>query len=349
MKAAILHGFNEPISFETVPDPGCPKDGVIVKVMACGVCRSDHHTWVGADTDLALPHVMGHEFAGIVEEVGPDCAQFKKGDRVTAPFILGCGHCSDCTAGQPTICDSQRLIGFTQWGAFAERVAVQTADFNLVALPDTVAFAEAAGMGCRVTTAWRGLSERAALLPEEWIAIHGCGGVGLSAIMLASAMSARILAIDISTDALAMARQLGAHACINAGKVADVPEAVYEITQGGAHVSIDALGVPTTFDNSIRSLRKLGRHVQIGMPVGSHGTVALPLLDLVYARQLSIHGMRGLGAAGFASLFDMAVSGRLDLSKLVTTKIRLSEVGGALDAMSRGTSAGITIVDDFQA
>ena len=347
MKAAVLRRFNDDIPLETVKDPECPPDGVIVGVKACGVCRSDHHTWVGAEADLSLPHVMGHEFAGIVQEVGADCTNFQKGDRVTAPFILGCGHCLDCVGGQPTICESQRLIGFTQWGAFAERVAVQTADFNLVRLPDSVDYAEAAGMGCRVTTAWRGLRERANLQPDEWIAVHGCGGVGLSAIMLASALSARIVAVDVSEDALKKARNLGAEVCINAAQVADVAEAVRDATQGGAHVSVDALGIAATFENSLRSLRKLGRHVQIGMPVGPHETVSLPLLELVYARQLAIFGMRGLGAAGFSTLFDMVLKGKLNLGQLVTDRIALSDVGKTLKMMDHGQTAGITVVDRF--
>lgn len=347
MKAAVLNRFAAPLSFETVADVECPKDGVIIRVKACGVCRSDHHAWVGADPDVVLPHVMGHEFAGVVEEVGADCTKFQKGDRVTAPFILGCGYCPDCVAGHPTICDTQRVIGFTQWGAFAEFVAVQSADFNLVTLPESVGYGEAAAMGCRVTTAWRGLSDRGSVQAGEWIAVHGCGGVGLSAIMLASALSARIIAIDISEEALKIAKQLGAHACINAGQVADVSKAVRDISDGGVHVSVDALGVSTTFENSLRSLRKLGRHVQIGMPIGQHATVPLPLLDLVYARQLSILGMRGLGAADFTKLMDLIVREKLDLRSLVTKRISLSQVGDALSKMDGGQPAGITVIDNF--
>ncbi len=347
MKAAVLHRFRDTVTVEEVADPICPSDGVIVTVKACGVCRSDHHTWVGADADLVMPHVMGHEFAGVVAEVGAECSRFRVGDRVTAPFILGCGTCSDCSAGQPTVCDSQRLIGFTQWGAFAERVAVQAADFNLVPLPKEVGYAEAAGMGCRVTTAWRGLADRAKVKAGEWVAVHGCGGVGLSAIMLAKAMDARIVAVDVSPEALALARELGAEVCINAAEVSDVGAAVRDATGGGAHVSIEGLGVTATFENSLRSLRKLGRHVQIGMPVGTHETVALPLSELVYARQLSIHGMRGLGADGFKPLLDMVVSGKLDLSALVTRTIALSDVDAALRDMDQGTARGITVVDDF--
>lgn len=347
MKAALLNAVGEPITIESVADLECPREGVIVQVHACGVCRSDLHTWKGAEPGLVLPHVMGHEFAGEVVETGPDCRRARRGDRVTAPFILGCGHCEDCTRGQPTVCENQRLIGFTQWGAFAERVAVQNADFNLVRLPDPVGYAEAAGMGCRVTTAWRGLNDRAHLREGEWLAVHGCGGVGLSAIMLARAIGARVVAIDVSDAALAKARELGAEHCLKADSTRDIGTAVRDLTKGGAHVSIDALGVTATFDNSLHSLRKLGRHVQIGMPVGRHVEVNLPLLDLVYSRQLSLYGMRGLGAQGFAALFQMAACGQIDLSRLVTERIPLEGLQGALGRMDAGSGTGITVVDRF--
>lgn len=347
MKAALLTAFRTPVAVESVADPECPEDGAIVAVHACGVCRSDLHTWTGADLQLALPHVMGHEFAGEVVEIGRACHGFRPGDRVTAPFILGCGRCEDCTGGRPTICDTQRLIGFTQWGAFAERVVVQNADFNLVRLPDAVGYVEAAGMGCRVTTAWRGLNDRAGLQAGEWLAVHGCGGVGLAAIMLARTIGARVVAVDISAAALAKARELGAEHCLDASGIPDVGAAVRELTRGGAHVSIDALGVTATFDNSLRSLRKLGRHVQIGMPVGRHVAVNLPLLDLVYSRQLSLYGMRGLGAAGFAPLLDMAAAGQLDLAQLVTERIALHGLQRALDRLEAGSGFGISVVDRF--
>lgn len=347
MKAALLNRICEPITIESVADPTCPHDGVIVQVHACGVCRSDLHTWKGAEPGLVLPHVMGHEFAGEVVETGPDCRGFRRGDRVTAPFILGCGQCEDCSSGHPTICESQRLIGFTQWGAFAERVAVQNAGFNLVRLPDPVGYVEAAGMGCRVTTAWRGLNDRAGLREGEWLAVHGCGGVGLSAILLARLIGARVVAIDVSDAALAKARELGVEHCLNANSTRDVGSAVRDLTQGGAHVSIDALGITTTFHNSLRSLRKLGRHVQIGMPTGRHVEVNLPLLDLVYSRQLSLYGMRGLGAAGFVPLLEMAASGQLDLARLVTERIPLEGLQRALDRMDAGSSTGIAVIERF--
>ncbi len=201
MRAAIFEKFKAPLEVRQVADPACPADGVIVRVKACGVCRSDWHAWTGADSDVSAPHVPGHEFAGAVEEVGKECRRFKAGDRVTAPFILACGACPDCLGGDATVCNHQFVVGFSGWGAFAERIAVPRADFNLVPLPDAMDFVEAAGMGCRVTTSFRALVDRAKLQPGEWLAVHGCGGVGLSAVMIGAALGAQVLAIDVNEEA----------------------------------------------------------------------------------------------------------------------------------------------------
>ncbi|MEL7133174.1 MAG: zinc-dependent alcohol dehydrogenase family protein [Pseudomonadota bacterium] len=347
MKAAVLEAYRGQLDIREVPDPACPVDGAVIAVHACGVCRSDHHAWVGADPDVALPHVMGHEFAGEVIEVGPQTRRFRVGDRVTAPFILGCGACADCRAGQPTICATQNVIGFTFWGSFAEAVAIPAADFNLVSLPESLGMDAAAGMGCRVTTAWRALVDRAGLRPGEWVAVHGCGGVGLAALQIASALGARVVAVDISQGALDQAAALGAEHCVNGAEINDVPEAVRAVTGGGVHVSLDALGIAATFDASLRSLRKLGRHVQVGMPVGDHSTVSLPLLELVYARQLSLFGMRGLGAAAFDPLMRLIEGGHLDPARLVTQRIALGALEGALRAMDGGQPPGVTVVTRF--
>jgi alcohol dehydrogenase len=215
MKAAVFDVFQGPLTIRDVPDPVCPPDGAIIRVEACGVCRSDWHGWRGSDPDVAAPHVPGHEFAGVVVETGPSCRHFRNGDRVTAPFIIACGACPDCLGGDATVCNNQYVVGFSGWGAFAEMIAVPRADYNLVRLPDAMDFAVAAAMGCRLTTAFRGLVDRAQIRPGEWLAVHGCGGVGLSAIMIASAMGAQVLAVDVNDDALAMARQLGATALLN--------------------------------------------------------------------------------------------------------------------------------------
>lgn len=347
MRAAQFEKFGGPLAVLEVPDPSCPVDGVVVEVRACGVCRSDWHAWKGSDPDVTAPHVPGHEFAGIVIEAGSQCRRYEKGDRVTAPFIIACGNCPDCRGGDATVCSHQYVVGFSGWGAFAQLISIPHADFNLVRLPDAIGFPEAAAMGCRLTTAFRGLVDRADLRPGEWLAVHGCGGVGISAVMIAAAIGAQILAIDVNEDALALARSLGATKTLNAAKSHNVAEEVRALTDGGAHVSIDALGITATFHNSIRGLRKLGRHVQIGMPLEEHATPSIPLLETVYSRQISIMGTRGIAASRFPALLGMIASGRLDPAHLVTRRIALEEAGDALAAMDRYLSAGVTVIDRF--
>ena len=347
MRAAIFDEFRGPLEVRDVPDPDCPSDGALIRLKACGICRSDWHAWNGADPDVVAPHVPGHEFAGVVEEVGADCQQFNIGDRVTAPFILACGRCEDCLHGDPTICADQEIVGFTAWGAFAERLPVSRADFNLVALPDEIGFLEAAGMGCRVTTAFRAIVDRAALQPGEWLAVHGCGGIGLSAVMMGVAIGAPVLAIDVNDEALALAGSLGASKTLNASDTENVGAAVREFTDGGAHVSIDALGITETFHNSLAGLRKLGRHIQIGMPLGTHAEPTIPLLETVYSRQISIIGTRGIAASRFPELFEMISERKMDLSKLITKNIPLEDAGASLAAMDGNTGVGITVIDRF--
>ncbi len=346
MRAVVIDQFNSPPSMEHIPDPVCPDDGVIVRVDACGVCRSDWHAWKGMDPDVTVPHVPGHEFAGVVVESGRDCS-VEKGTRVTAPFILGCGHCPDCTAGNATVCDQQRLIGFTEPGAFAEYLAVPHAAFNLVPLPPWLETNEAAAMGCRLTTAYQALVGRAALQPVQWLAVHGCGGVGLSCIMLAQAIGARVIAVDINNRALELARSLGAEYCLNAHESDSVAEAIVDLTGGGADVSIEALGLTETFHNSLACLAKRGRHVQIGLPTGQHAEPTLPLLDLVYARQLTIMGTRGLPAMQFRPLLDLIERKQLDTGSLVTRTLTLHQVPEALMNMDRFEGCGISVATGF--
>lgn len=347
MRAAVFDRFGGPLEVREVPDPACPADGAIVEVRACGVCRSDWHAWKGADPDVAAPHVPGHEFAGVVLEVGRECRRVRPGDRVTAPFILACGACPDCLGGDATVCSHQHVAGFSSWGAFAQRIAVPHADFNLVPLPEGMAFVDAAGMGCRVTTAFRGIVDRARLQPGEWLAVHGCGGVGLSAVMIGAALGAAVLAIDVNDEALEMAGALGATQTLNVAGAKNVGELVREATGGGAQVSVDALGITETFHNSIAGLRKLGRHVQIGMPLGRHATPTIPLLELVYSRQISVMGTRGMAASRFPALFAMIASKRIDPARLVTRRIALEQAGDALAAMDGYAATGITVIDGF--
>ena len=347
MKAALITEFSRPLNITQVAEPETPRDGVLIDVQACGVCRSDWHGWKGTNHVIRLPHVPGHELAGVVVDVGPDCRRFRTGDRVTVPVILGCGECACCRAGNLTICDDQYVVGFNGWGAFAERVAIPLADANVLKLPDAISDEVAAALGCRTTTSFSAVVDKAAVKPGEALAIHGCGGVGLSAIMIGAAMGATVIAVDIIDEKLELAKQVGATHAINAAKTNDVGEAIRDLTGGGADASIEALGITETFHNSLRCLRKLGRHVQIGQPLDQHANPDIPLLETVYYRQLVIMGSRGLPALRFPALFEMISAGRLNIERLIKTRIALEDAGAALAKMDNHEDVGITLINRF--
>lgn len=329
-----------------MPDPTPDNSGVVIQVMATGVCRSDWHGWVGHDPDIQLPHVPGHEFSGVVTAVGKQVGKWKIGDRVTVPFVAGCGHCPECHSGNHQVCDHQFQPGFTHWGSFAEYVSIHQADINLVALPDSLDFTTAASLGCRFVTSFRAVVDQGKTSAGQWVAVHGCGGVGLSAIMIANAIGANVIAIDISDDKLELARKLGAVATVNASKVPDVVEAVMDISRGGAHVSLDALGHPVTCFNSISNLRKRGKHVQVGLMLGEHSTPAIPMSKVI-AHELEILGSHGMQAHRYDAMFAMMAAGKLAPEQLIGRTISLEQSIEVLMNMDRFEVAGVTVVTEF--
>ena len=344
MQAALFDAFEAPIRVETVADPVPREDGVVVRVMANGICRSDWHGWKGHDAAITrFPHVPGHEMAGIVESVGKGVGRWRPGDRVTAPFGAGCGRCAECAAGNHQVCPNQSVIGFTRWGSFAERVAIDFADVNLVALPEGMGFVEAAGLGCRFTTAFRAVAQQGRLAGGEWVAVHGCGGVGLSAVMIAVALGGNVVAIDIRRSALERARTAGAAVLIDAGAVEDVAEAVREATGGGAQLSLDALGHPATCRNSILCLRPKGRHVQVGIFAAGHEEPPLPMMP-VLARELELLGSHGMAAHAFPGMLAMIEAGRLAPGDLVGEVVSLEEGVRILQAMDDDPPVGVSVV-----
>ena len=215
---------------------------------------------------------------------------------------------------------------------------------NLVRLPDELDFVTAAGLGCRFATAHRAVVAQGRVQPGEWVAIHGCGGVGLSAVMVAVAVGAQVVAIDVSERALAAAVELGATATIDASTVPDVASRVRELTHSGAHVSIDALGGAQTAFNSIAGLRKRGRHIQVGLMLGPDARAPIPM-DLVIARELEILGSHGMAAHDYAAMLADISSVRLSPARLVGRTISLDEAPAALMAMNQPQPvSGMTVI-----
>lgn len=345
MKAVLFEKFQEPPKLVTVADPTPAPNGVVLKVAATGVCRSDWHGWMGHDSDIDLPHVPGHELAGVVAAVGKDVANWKVGDKVTVPFICGCGSCSECHAGQQQVCLHQEQPGFTHWGSFAEYVGIHQADLNLVALPESMDFATAASLGCRFATAFRAVIDQGKVSAGQWVAVHGCGGVGLSAVMIAAAAGANVIGIDLDPAKLDLARDLGAEAIVNGGE-ADVAGAIREITRGGAHVSLDALGHPVTMTNSILCLRPRGKHIQVGLMLGEHASPAIPMPKIV-GQEIELLGSHGMQAHRYGAMLDMVASGKLDPARLVGDQISLADAPAALMNMDNFQSVGATVITRF--
>lgn len=344
MRAMYFEAFGATPEIRTLPDPTPTNAGVVISVKATGLCRSDWHGWMGHDPDIRLPHVPGHELAGTISAVGRDVRRFKVGDRVTVPFVSGCGHCMECRSGNQQVCEEQFQPGFTHWGSFAEYVAIDYADQNLVHLPEEISYETAASLGCRFATSFRAVVYQGRLQGGEWLAVHGCGGVGLSAIMIGAALGANVVAIDIAEDKLALAEALGASVTIDSRAVADVSEAVRDVTGGGAHVSVDALGHPQTCCNSILNLRRRGRHVQVGLMLADHATPAVPMARVI-AHELEIYGSHGMQSWRYDAMLRMILSGKLSPDRLIGRRITLSEAAPALASMDSFRENGISIID----
>ncbi len=314
---------------------------------ATGLCRSDWHGWMGHDPDICLPHIPGHELAGTIEAVGKDTLNWSVGDRVTLPFVCGCGSCQQCISGNHQVCDHQFQPGFTAWGSYAEYVAIDYADTNLVALPAEINFVTAASLGCRFVTAFRAIVDQGNVSAGQWVAVHGCGGVGLSAIMIATALGANVIAIDICDEKLAFAKSIGALLTLNASQATDLVAEIKTLSQGGVHVSIDALGSHITCRNSILNLRKRGRHIQVGLMAGADAQAAIPM-DRVISDELEIYGSHGMQAHRYPELLNMIKSGKLAPELLIGRTISLSQSVTELPKMDEFKGVGVTVIDRFK-
>jgi D-arabinose 1-dehydrogenase-like Zn-dependent alcohol dehydrogenase len=347
VKAMVLEALQEPLTVREMPDPQLAPDGVILRVEANGICRSDWHAWQGdwswIGMRLPLPHVLGHEFAGVVEAVGPEVRQFRPGDRVVVPFTQGDGTCDDCRAGHSNVCAHVVMPGFTYWGGYGRLVGVPRADASLARLPDSVDFVTAASLGCRFMTAFHGIMDQVRVEAGEWVAVYGAGGVGLSAVHIAAALGARPIAVDIQADKLTRARDAGAEITVDARAVNPV-EAIREATGGGADVAVDALGVKDTCLNAVLSLKKRGRHLQIGMTSRAEaGFIALPI-DVIVQREIQFVGSVGMPSWRYPGLLAMVASGRLQPGRLVGQTVSIDQAPDVLAAMSDFATQGIQVV-----
>ncbi|MFJ9726908.1 zinc-dependent alcohol dehydrogenase family protein [Streptomyces sp. NPDC101209] len=346
MRAVVFERYGEPAEVRDVSDPRPAAHGVVVRVEATGLCRSDWHGWQGHDPDITLPHVPGHELAGVVEAAGERVTAWRPGDRVTVPFVCACGSCPSCQTGDHQVCERQTQPGFTHWGSFAQYVALDHADVNLVAVPEGLSYATAASLGCRFATAFRAVVQQGRVAAGEWVAVHGCGGVGLSAVMIAAASGARVVAVDVSPAALELARTFGAAHVVDASGTPDTAAAIRELTGGGAHLSLDALGSPGTCAASVNGLRRRGRHVQVGLLPSPDGTTPVPMARAI-ALELELLGSHGMAAHTYPPMLELVRAGVLRPDLLVTSTIGLDAAPAALAALGTAAGAGVTVIEPW--
>ncbi|MCI4010611.1 alcohol dehydrogenase catalytic domain-containing protein [Brevibacterium sp. ZH18] len=347
MRAIIYDEFSALPQLRDITDPTAPESGVVIDVEATGVCRSDHHAWAGHDPTITLPHVPGHELVGRIASAGAGVTKFRVGQRVTVPFVCGCGQCRWCLSGNAQVCPEQTQPGFTHFGSWADQVVIHHADANLVAVPDDLPASAMVGLGCRFATAFHGLRVRAELRAGETVAVFGCGGVGLSAIMIARAIGAEVVAIDVNDAALAKAREHGAARTVNVSGLSPEATAAEVVAQfsdqspDGVAVTVDALGREETIAAAVASLAPLGRHVQIGL------LAAPPVVDMgrVIGLELSMLGSHGMAAAEYPEMVELVVQGKLRPQDLVTNVIGLEDAPAAMEALGSNTGSGMTIID----
>lgn len=338
MRAVYFESFNGPIEIKELEVPYPAPKSVLIKVEATGLCRSDWHGYVGHDSDIALPHVPGHELAGTVAQIGNQVKDFKVGDRVTVPFVNGCGTCEWCTSGNAQVCPTQTQPGFTQFGSFAEYVEIRNADFNLIALPDAISFAVAAALGCRFATAFRGLTARGGIQSGQLVAIFGCGGVGLSAVMIAKAFGAKVIAVDINDVALQNAKDAGADIVLNAATAVDEIQKL-----GGAHIAVDALGSQKTAEAAVKSLRRMGKHIQLGLLLTEDGLTPMAMARVI-GWELELIGSHGMAAVDYPQMLQMFADKKLNPAQFIKRTISLEEAPDALRSMNETVQDGITII-----
>ena len=350
MKAAVMEAFGEPMQIHRDwPDPECGPKDVVLEIKGCGVCRSDYTLWQGGFPWLeivpALPSVIGHEYCGVVAEAGREVKGVAAGDRVVSPFCHGCGSCEYCDAGHENVCANLTLPGLHYSGGFASHAKVANADVNVVRLPDPISFEAAAGLGCRFITSYHGIVDQAAVQPGEWVAVFACGGVGLSAVDIASALGARVIAVSRSPEKLALAEQLGAEHTVTAGP--DAPAEIIELTGGGAHVSVDALGSAETTIPAILSLRVRGRHLRLGVSnKQDDGQIPIPV-DMFTFRELSFVGSFGMQAARYPEMFDLIASGRVSPDRLVGDTVTLEDTSDVLASMASYDTLAMPVITRF--
>ena len=360
MKAAVFREVNQPMEIEeiSVSKPG-PRE-VLIRTKAAGICHSDLHFWNGSYPGQ-VPMVLGHESAGVVEQVGSDVHYVKPGDHVITCLSVFCGHCEQCLTGHMSLCkepetnrsqdepprlshNDKPLTQFAQLGSFAEMMLVH--EHALVKVREDMPMDRAALIGCGVTTGIGAVIHTAKVEPGSTVAVIGCGGIGLSAINGAAlAGAARIIAVDMVPSKLELARKFGATDVVNASD-GEAVASVIEMTGGGVHYSFEAIGLKATAEQAFQMLRAGGTATVIGMiPPGQ--MVSLHGVDFLSEKKIqgSFMGSNRF-RVDMPRFIDFYMQGKLHLDDLISNRIALTDINEGMEALKSGEIARSVIMFD---
>lgn len=340
MKAVRLVKTGQPLQMQEVSIPRIEEQDVLVRVKAAGICHSDAHYRAGVSPVLSLPLTLGHEVAGVVEEVGSQVSNVKAGDRVCLHYLVTCGDCYYCSTGNEQFCTSGAMIGKHRDGGYAEYISVPAR--NAFSLLDGLSFEEGAVLMCSSATSFHAL-RKAEVKPGERVAIFGVGGLGMSAVQLARAFGALdVYAVDVDEKKLEVAERFGA-VPVNA-KAGDPVEELRRLTGGkGVDVALELIGLPLTMQQAVRSLAIFGRAVLVG--ITDRTFEIAPYADLLM-KEAQVLGAADHLAQELPLLLEMVRRRLLDLSKVISATIPLDAkaINQVLDRLERGEAGVRTVI-----
>ncbi len=341
MRAAVFYEAHAPLRVEDWSDPQPAAGEILVRVAACGLCHTDlHYIDHGVPTAKHPPLILGHEATGIVAQVGMGVGEVQEGDRVLLPAVLPCGRCAACRTGRENICSHLRMFGNDVDGAYAEYVTAPAKD--VFRLPDEIPLVEGCIIADAVTTPYHAVKNRAEVRPGDSVVVFGCGGVGLNVVQFARLAGGIVIAVDIADEKLEQAHRLGATATINPREEsAGVAKAVRKLTGGaGADIAIEAIGNPATMRDAFSTLRPGGRLVVVGY---SDLEVALNAGRIMY-REMEIRGSLGCRPVDYPRVLELARTGRIEVTSLVTARFPLADINAGLDTLRAGRGIRSVVV-----
>lgn len=332
MKAALYCGPGRPLEVTEVPTPSPGPGEVLVRVAGCGLCHTDlHYIDHGVKPFKQPPLILGHEAAGTIAVTGPGVdGGWAEGDRVLIPSVLSCGKCGYCRRGRENLCERLTMLGNNIDGAYAEFVVVPAAE--LIGVPESLPLEQACVIADAVSTPYHAVRHRGRVRAGDWVAVVGCGGVGLNLVQCATAAGGRVLAVDLNEQRLALASKLGAEAVYNPQLAERLDKKIRAHTGGGVDVAFEAVGSPGTMQLAFSLLRKGGRLCVIGY---SNEEVALSAAKLMYY-ELEVVGSLGCGAGEYPEIMGLVQAGRIDLTAIVSGTLPLDLVNEGLDRLRRG-------------